>query len=430
MTAEKRENNQEINAEINGELKMDRPTAFSVTQLNDYVKALVESSEVLENVCVVGEISNFTNHYKTGHLYFTLKDENSLLKTVMFRTYASRLNFKPDNCMKVLVFGRISVFTRDGVYQLYAEHMERFGIGELYAAYEKLKKKLSDEGLFDPAHKKPIPAFPRRIGIITSPEAAAVADMKNIITRRFPMCEIHIYPALVQGKDAPRELCAGIRHFDADSECDTVIIGRGGGSLEDLWAFNDEMLARTIYACSKPVISAVGHETDFTICDFVSDLRAPTPSAAAELAVPDSVQLKNGILSLYSRISAAAMSAFSSKKSQLDSLLQKQCLRRPEYYVESRIELLSKIDMSIEQSARRIFETKTRDVSQCASRLSALNPMAVLSRGYSAVFDSEKNVVSGVSELKKGDTLTLCMSDGSAEVTVKNKKKSKLSQEE
>ena len=260
---------------------MNKPFTMTVSQLNEYVKALMDSSEILGNVCIVGEISNFTNHYKTGHLYFTLKDESGLVKAVMFKTYASSLKFVPKENMKVAVYGRVSVFPRDGVYQLYANYMEQFGVGDLYLAFEEMKKKLASLGLFDEAHKKSLPKFPKRIGIITSPEAAAVADMKNIISRRYPLCEIHIYPALVQGPMAPKELCDGIRHFDADKKCDCIIIGRGGGSIEDLWAFNDEILARTIFACSTPVISAVGHETDFTICDFVADRRAPTPSAAA-----------------------------------------------------------------------------------------------------------------------------------------------------
>ncbi len=401
---------------------MNKPTAFSVTQLNDYVKALVDSSEVLCNVCVAGEISNFTNHYKTGHLYFTLKDENSLLKSVMFRTYASTLNFKPENNMKVLVYGRISVFTRDGVYQLYAEYMEPFGVGELYAAFERMKKKLLNEGLFDDAYKKPIPKFPKRIGIITSPEAAAAADMKNIITRRYPMCEIHIYPALVQGKDAPPELCKGIMHFDKDEKCDTIIIGRGGGSIEDLWAFNDETLARTIFNCKTPVISAVGHETDFTICDFVSDLRAPTPSAAAELAVPDSRQLVMQVQSNFSRIYAGAVALLNSKTQKLSYLKEKPSLKRPEYYFEAKSELLSKLDISINSSAGRIIEIKMRDLAENASRLAALNPMGVLARGYSAVFDEKNNVVSSVKQVNKNDVLTLNMSDGQVDAKVVDKR--------
>ena len=399
---------------------MDTPVAFTVTQLNEYVKALVDSSEVLCNVCVVGEISNFNNHYKTGHLFFTLKDENSLLKTVMFRTYASNLNFVPGNNMKVLVYGRIGVFERDGIYQLYAVHMEQFGVGELYIAFEKLKKKLSALGMFNEDRKKEIPKYPKRIGIITSPEAAAVADMKNIITRRYPMCEIHIYPALVQGRDAPKELCAGIRYFDKDPRCDVIIIGRGGGAIEDLWAFNDEELAKTIFACTTPVISAVGHETDFTICDFVADLRAPTPSAAAELAVPDKTELYRMLRHLSSRITSGAFSAVSSKKVRLESLQARKSLSKPEYYIESRFELIARLDMRINTSVKAVTDKKRRDAALCASRLSALNPMAVLARGYGAVFDSDGSVVSSVKELKQGDVLNIMMSDGNIRAKVES----------
>lgn len=405
---------------IGGLFCMDTPVAFTVTQLNEYVKALVDSSEVLCNVCVVGEISNFNNHYKTGHLFFTLKDENALLKTVMFKTYASSLNFKPDNSMKVLVYGRISVFERDGIYQLYAVHMERFGVGELYIAFEKLKKKLSELGMFDEEHKKAIPKYPKRIGIITSPEAAAVADMKNIISRRYPLCEIHIYPALVQGKDAPKELCAGIDYFDRDPDCDVIIIGRGGGSIEDLWAFNDENLAKTIFACGTPVISAVGHETDFTICDFVSDLRAPTPSAAAELAVPDKAELYGMLKHLSARISSGMHSSLSEKKARLDALYARRSLSKPEYCIEARSELTARLDMRINAAVSAVIDRKRRDAALCASRLSALNPMAVLARGYGAVFDSAGGVVSSVKELKSGDGLNIMISDGSIHAKVES----------
>ena len=314
---------------------MNQPFAMTVSQLNEYMKTLIDSSPVLSNVCIVGEISNFTNHYKTGHLYFTLKDENSLVKAVMFRTYTGKLRFVPKDNMKVLVYGRISVFARDGVYQLYAEDMEQFGVGDLYLKFEELKKKLSALGMFDEEYKKPLPRFPKRIGIITSPEAAAVADMKNILTRRYPLCEIHIYPALVQGPGAPKELCDGIVHFDNDPECDCIIIGRGGGSIEDLWAFNDEILAKTIFACKTPVISAVGHETDFTICDFVADRRAPTPSAAAEIAVPDIQDLKHRLTMISSSLKTRMGEIISYKKQYLQNLSERRSLKSPMYYVDS-----------------------------------------------------------------------------------------------
>lgn len=397
---------------------MNKPFTMTVSQLNEYVKALVDSSDILGNVCIVGEISNFTNHYKTGHLYFTLKDENALVKAVMFRTYASTLNFVPQNNMKVLVYGRVSVFERDGVYQIYASHMEQFGIGDLYLKFEEMKKRLSEMGLFDEKYKKPLPKYPSRIGIITSPEAAAVADMKNIITRRYPLCEIHIYPALVQGPYAPKELCDGIVHFDNDKDCDVIIIGRGGGSIEDLWAFNDEILAHTIFKCSTPVISAVGHETDFTICDFVADRRAPTPSAAAELAVPDIKDLKKQLGMIKEAVSIKTKGIIAEKSARLSVLKERQSLKSPMFYVDKRQELLLSADMRISSSFSRIMENKKALLSASASRLYALNPMAVLSRGYSAVFDNEGKVLSSAKNLSVGQSINLTLSDGAAKASV------------
>jgi len=296
--------------------------------------------------------------------------------------------------------------------------MEQFGVGDLYLKFEEMKKRLSAQGLFDEIFKKPLPKYPKRIGIITSPEAAAVADMKNIISRRYPLCEIHIYPALVQGPFAPKELCDGIVHFDNDDECDVIIIGRGGGSIEDLWAFNDEILAKTIFACNTPVISAVGHETDFTICDFVADKRAPTPSAAAELAVPDMKDLKKQLQLLGESISTKIRTAVLSKATSLAVLKERQSLKSPMFYVDKRQELLLSADMKITSNISRIIETKKALLSANAKRLYALNPMAVLARGYSAVFDGEGNVVSSAGKLKTGDVINLTFNDGKAKAAV------------
>ena len=393
---------------------MNEPFAMTVSQLNEYMKTLVDSSPVLSNVCIVGEISNFTNHYKTGHLYFTLKDENALVKAVMFRTYTGKLRFIPKDNMKVLVYGRISVFARDGVYQLYAEDMEQFGVGDLYLKFEELKKKLSALGMFDEEYKKPLPRFPKRIGIITSPEAAAVADMKNILTRRYPLCEIHIYPALVQGPGAPKELCDGIVHFDNDPDCDCIIIGRGGGSIEDLWAFNDEILAKTIFACNTPVISAVGHETDFTICDFVADRRAPTPSAAAELAVPDMQDLKRQLSMISSSLKTRMGEIIGYKRQYLQSLAERRSLKSPIYYVDSKQELLLSYEKQINSAFESVFKEKASRLSVVSSKLTALNPMAVLSRGYAAIFDGDGKVINSVASLKKDNEISLNVADGMA----------------
>lgn len=397
---------------------MNEPFAMTVSQLNEYMKTLVDSSPVLSNVCIVGEISNFTNHYKTGHLYFTLKDENALVKAVMFRTYTGKLRFVPKDNMKVLVYGRISVFARDGVYQLYAEDMEQFGVGDLYLKFEELKKKLSSLGMFDEEYKKPLPRFPKRIGIITSPEAAAVADMKNILTRRYPLCEIHIYPALVQGPGAPKELCDGIVHFDNDPDCDCIIIGRGGGSIEDLWAFNDEILAKTIFACKTPVISAVGHETDFTICDFVADRRAPTPSAAAELAVPDMQDLKRQLSMISSSLKTRMGEIIGYKRQYLQALSERRSLKSPMYYVDSKQELLLSYEKQINSAFESVFKEKASRLSVVSSKLTALNPMAVLSRGYAAVFDDDGKVINSVASLKKDAEITLNVADGKAKAKI------------
>ena len=397
---------------------MNEPFAMTVSQLNEYMKTLVDSSPVLSNVCIVGEISNFTNHYKTGHLYFTLKDENALVKAVMFRTYTGKLRFVPKDNMKVLVYGRISVFARDGVYQLYAEDMEQFGVGDLYLKFEELKKKLSSLGMFDEEYKKPLPRFPKRIGIITSPEAAAVADMKNILTRRYPLCEIHIYPALVQGPGAPKELCDGIVHFDNDPDCDCIIIGRGGGSIEDLWAFNDEILAKTIFACKTPVISAVGHETDFTICDFVADRRAPTPSAAAELAVPDMQDLKRQLSMISSSLKTRMGEIIGYKRQYLQALAERRSLKSPMYYVDSKQELLLSYEKQINSAFESVFKEKASRLSVVSSKLTALNPMAVLSRGYAAVFDGDGKVINSVASLKKDAEITLNVADGKAKAKI------------
>ena len=398
---------------------MDSNTPIiSVSQLNEYVKSYIDSSGFLSKVYVKGEISNFTNHYKTGHFYFTLKDEKAQIKAVMFQSYASRVAFTPDNSMQVLVTGRISVFPRDGVYQLYAESMEPLGKGALYAAFEHLKEKLSAKGYFDSSYKKPLPEFPQKIGIITSPIGAAVADIKNIISRRYPLAEICIYPALVQGEGAAADLCKGILHFDNDSDCDVIIIGRGGGSMEDLWAFNDETLAKTIFECSTPVISAVGHETDFTICDFVSDLRAPTPSAAAELAVPDKNELYGILSALSSRLEMSLSGVINNKKSQLDLLASKKCFSSPAYITEKLEEQIADLDRRITKSTENILQQNKLLLSSVASQLAALNPMNVLARGYAAVFDNSGGVVSSTKKIKKDDTLSLVMSDGKIDVKV------------
>lgn len=391
---------------------------LSVSQLNDYVKGLIDASTFLSRVHIRGEITNFTNHYKTGHFYFTLKDDRSLLKVVMFASNASKIRFTPENNMEVLVTGRISVFPRDGVYQLYAESMEPLGKGALYAAFEQLKARLEAKGYFDPAHKKPLPPFPKKIGIITSPIGAAVADMKNILSRRYPLIEIVIYPALVQGEGAPQDLCRGLEYFDACGDIDIILLGRGGGSLEDLWAFNDERLARAVYQCRTPVISAVGHETDFTICDFVADLRAPTPSAAAELAVPEKNDLLAALEAYSVRLQNAAHRLTERKRDAFAALSGKKCFTSPLYLIERLNDELAALDRRISVSTEHKLASDKQRLAAVSARLAALNPMNVLARGYAAVFDENRNVIDTVQKVSVQDKLTLSLSDGTLDVTV------------
>ena len=271
---------------------MDKRQALTVTGLNEYIKSKLDTDPVLSGVFVKGEISNFVNHYKTGHFYLSLKDEGGVIRAVMFRQSAMKLNFVPENGMKVICSGRVSSYVKDGQYQIYITSMEPDGVGALYIAFEQLKKKLEEEGLFDPMYKKPLPKYPKKIGIITSPTGAAIRDMIHVSGRRFPLAKLCLYPSLVQGDGAPAQLIRGIETFNTTCPVDVIILGRGGGSLEELWAFNDENLARAIFASRIPIISAVGHETDFSISDFVADLRAPTPSAAAEVALPEAGEVK------------------------------------------------------------------------------------------------------------------------------------------
>lgn len=397
---------------------MTNAITLTVSQLNEYVKALLDSSELLNNIYIKGEISNFTNHYKSGHLYFTLKDDSAALKAVMFRSSAVNLRFMPENGMKVIVRGRVSAFVRDGVYQMYAEEIQPDGLGSLYLAYEQLKEKLALKGMFDPENKKTIPRFPSKIGIITADTGAAVADMKNIITRRYPVCEILIYPALVQGQKAPEDLCRGIRYFNTQSSVDTIIIGRGGGSIEDLWAFNSEMLAYEIFQSNIPVISAVGHETDFTICDFVADLRAPTPSAAAELAVPDISEVQYNIASNVNVLKTLIDKKISDAKTELNVLSKNKVFTDPFHYTKRLSEKTEVYSAGILRSMTDILSSDKSRLSEASARLSALSPLSVLSRGYSIVTDANGKAVSVSEKLKPDDNVTIKMYKGSAEAII------------
>ena len=395
---------------------MNSPITLTVSQLNEYVGAILGSAELLSDIYIKGEISNFTNHYKSGHFYFTLKDATGNLKAVMFRSYASLVPFEPENGMKVTAHGRISVYERDGIYQLYCDELVPDGIGSLYLAFEQLKEKLSSEGLFDDKYKKQIPRFPKKIGIITAKTGAAIADLKNILTRRYPVCDLELYPALVQGTGAAASLINGIKYFDG--KVDTIIIGRGGGSIEDLWCFNDEKLARAIFACETPVISAVGHEIDYTICDFVSDLRAPTPSAAAELAVPDMVDLKNTISIIKNRFDYSISNKISEYKNKLTFISELPFFKSPEVYIDKKRTDLALTEVKFTDSFEKLLKDRRSSLSEISVIMTALNPLAVLSRGYGALYDNSGKVISSASVVSSGDNITLKMSDGDIKATV------------
>ncbi len=398
----------------------ERP-ALTVTQLNEYIKRLIDNNPTLGDVYVKGEISNFKNHYSTGHFYFTIKDEGGMIRAIMFKSQASKLRFLPEDGMKIVAHGRVSAYVRDGQYQIYCDDMEPDGVGSLYIAYEQLKRKLEAEGLFDPALKKPLPKIPTRVGIITSATGAAVRDMINVCGRRFPCAKLILYPSLVQGDDAPPQLMEGIRYFNATRSADVIIIGRGGGSIEDLWAFNNEALARCIAASEIPVISAVGHETDFTICDFVADRRAPTPSAAAELAVPDTEELRRKINNIVTRESNVLSALIGRHREVLRLHEGSRALQNPMNFIDDKRLGLMRLAEKLSFTEEGILTEKKSRLSVEVGRLNALNPLAVIERGYSAVYESEtQTLVKSAKQVKTGDMLTFRTSDGEIDAEVKN----------
>ncbi len=395
---------------------MNIPT-FTVSQANRYIKSLFDSDLSMQSIFISGEISNFSNHYKTGHLYFSLKDEAASIKAVMFNRQAMRLKFVPENGMKVIVCGRVTVFERDGVYQIYAEDMIPDGAGSLAVAFEQLKKKLEAQGLFDPSHKKPVPAFPQRVGVITSPTGAAVQDILNVLGRRYPKAQVIFKGVSVQGASAPAEMIDALEEFARKDCADVIIIGRGGGSAEDLWCFNDELLARAIYNCPIPVISAVGHETDFTICDFVSDMRAPTPSAAAEIAVPDIMNLLMNTASLTDRLYSGISNIISAEKRRLQLILDKRDFRNPGKFFNSEYESVNNLTLRLKAASQRIIYNEKNNFTKTFSALGSLNPLSVLLRGYSLVSVDGK-ITESVEKIKKDDILQVTLSDGRVDCQV------------
>lgn len=391
---------------------------ITVTDLNKYIKNKIDGDEMLNNVLVKGEISNFKNHY-TGHMYFTLKDENSLIKCVMFKSYTTHLSFMPKDGMKVMVLGSVAVFERDGIYQIYAKAMKEDGLGSLYTAYEELKKKLEQEGLFAESHKKKIPFMPKTIGVLTSNTGAVIRDIINVSTRRNPGVHIRLYPVPVQGPGAAEKIAEGIKFMNENKLADVLIIGRGGGSLEDLWPFNEEIVARAIYDSELPIISAVGHETDFTIADFVADLRAPTPSAAAELAVANIDDVRE-TLKLYNNRYKVALK----KKIELMRLSYEKCMARPAYKnpTQKINEQYMVIDMKVKALQNsmmlKLKEAKTSFVKETA-KLDSLSPLKTLTRGYSIVTKQKSGkVIKSVDDLNSGEKVNLRLSDGQKTATI------------
>lgn len=393
-------------------------SVITVSALNRYVKMLLEQDEHLSPVMISGEISNFVNHYKSGHLYFSLKDETALVKAVMFRTYASRLKFVPESGMKVIVRARVSLYEKDGSFQLYVEDMQPDGVGALQMAYEQLKKKLEAEGLFDAAKKQPLPRFPMRVGVITSPTGAAVRDILNVLGRRFPLANVMFVPVLVQGDGAPPQLVAALEKMNAENAADVIIIGRGGGSLEELWAFNTEPVCRAVAASRIPVISAVGHETDFTLCDFAADMRAPTPSAAAELAVPDCEDLMREIQQKSARLQVATSSGMLTRKAMFEQLRSKRALSSPMFYIEQTAMRLDYLTRAFAAKAETALSAAKNRLSANAAALDAMSPLKVLSRGYVITQNDAGDVVSTAFSVQKGDNLSLYMQDGTVLCTV------------
>ena len=397
-------------------------SALTVRQLNLYVRSLIEGDARLSNVLVSGELSNFKNHYASGHLYFTLKDREASIRCVMFRSFAERIKFKPLDGLKVVLRGRVSIYEKDGQYQFYAEEMLPEGVGDIALGFEQVKAKLEAEGLFDQSTKRPLPKFPKRIAVVTSDTGAAVKDIMNILSRRWSLAEIVLCSVAVQGEQAVPEMLSALDRLYSLSGIDVIIIGRGGGSAEDLWAFNSEQLARKIYESPVPVISAVGHETDFTICDFVADLRAPTPSAAAELAVPDINEISSKLNRYENSLKSFLENKYQFSFTRLEALLNAFCMKNPTDFIVGRsYERLDRLTDKLSQAANRTLDSADRSFVSLTARLDALSPLKVLSRGYAAV-SKDNGTVNSVTQAQKGDILDVSLTDGTLICVVKDKK--------
>lgn len=389
---------------------------LTVSQLNRYISFRMKEDKNLRSILIKGEISNFTNHTKTGHLYFTLKDNECSVKAIMFNNMASRLRFTPSSGMNVIISANVQVFERDGIYQLYVNDMQPDGIGALYLAFEQLREKLSEEGLFDEAIKKPLPPFPQKIGIVTSPDAAALQDMLNIISRRYPIAEAVIFPCLVQGENAPSSICTALKKADK-CNLDIIIVGRGGGSLEDLMAFNSESVARTIFLCNTPIISAVGHETDTTISDYAADLRAPTPSAAAELAVPEISALNNYINSIEITLNKLIIGKITELRQDIDIKEQHLKLMLPAKKIETSRKTIDNAEQRINNALKNKILLSRAILAEKTAALDNLSPLKIMNRGYSLVY-KDKKIIRSSSALKSGDKIDITLADGQVSAVI------------
>lgn len=386
---------------------------YEVSQVNEYLKLRFEDDEFLSAIFIRGEISNY-KLYPSGHHYFSLKDANGAIRCVMFKGSAFRLRFQPKNGLKVIAFGRVAVYPRDGVYQLYCEAMTPDGVGDLHAAFEQLKEKLQAEGLFALERKKPLPRYPHRIAIITSAAGAALHDMLRILRKRYPLTEVKLLPVRVQGEEAPGEIAAAIRYANRFAVADLIITGRGGGSIEDLWAFNDERVAYAIADSKIPVISAVGHEPDVTIADFVADLRAATPSNAAELAVPDQTELREALQAKQTMLLTLMQKRLKQERQQLSALAAARCLKSPLNYINDRRLRLDHAQQRLSSASAQLLSRKREQFVRLTAKLDAMSPLKVLSRGYSMATDGQGNLLKSVANVSAGDRITVKFSDGAA----------------
>lgn len=399
---------------------MAQNNVLSITQLNEYIRGRMDADPLLTQVAVRGEVSNY-KLYPSGHHYFTLKDEGSQLRCVLFKGNATRLRFRPGNGMKLIAIGRVTVFPRDGGYQLYCSALAMDGVGDLYAAFEEMKRKLSAQGLFDPTHKKPLPRYPGVIGIVTSSAGAAVHDMVRILRKRYPLTQVRLLPVRVQGTEAPGEIAAAIRYANHYQLADLLIVGRGGGSIEDLWAFNDEQVAHAIYESEIPVISAVGHEPDVTISDYVADLRAATPSNAAELAVPDRETMCQSLDGMHAAMASAIERQIKAARQHLKVLSGSSALQSPTGYMEQREKSLELLKNRLISAQNRMLTRHSQCYISLVSKLDAMSPLKVLTRGYAMVQGMEGTVIRSVGQLEQGQRIRLRLSDGQAEACVVSK---------